>query len=46
MFVSRCVVFGGDKHVLDTCAGTFLAELHLEDGMVDGFSRYLPCEKS
>ena len=36
---------GNDKHALNTVARAFLAEHHLEDGMVDGLASNLPAKE-
>lgn len=36
---------GNDKHALNTVARAFLAEHHLEDGMVDGLASDLSAEQ-
>lgn len=38
------MVLGNSKHALDSVACTLFTELHLEDGIVNRFSRYLPTQ--
>lgn len=41
LLVANSMVLGRAKHVHDSRTCSFLAELHLEDGMVDGLGGYL-----
>jgi hypothetical protein len=40
-FVGYCVITSHDKHALDPLASPFLAKRHLQNSMIDWFSRYL-----
>jgi hypothetical protein len=39
--VVYCVITSNDKHTLDSFASPLLAERHLQNSMIDWFSRYL-----